>query len=102
MGACATLSDVCEMPMVAERTTALLKMLGKCSCPHRVAVLDAAVESFCATYTFTASSEVDGGEDGDTTGGAPAKEQHLSAPQQEALKSIVHLPELGLLVFGRM
>jgi hypothetical protein len=103
--ACATLADMCALPMTAERTTALLTALGQCAhdCPQHTAVLDAAIESFCATHAFTGSVETAEAE-GEGTSQTARAHQPLSTSQQGALKEIIHLPEQqpGLLMFGRM
>ena len=100
--ACATFADVCGNPVEAERTKALLAMAGKCECAQHGAVSAAALESFCATHTFTASGPTAEAEGGATSRAAPSRDQHLSARQQEAVKRIIRLSEPGLLVFGRM
>ena len=92
--------------MGAGRTSTLLTMLGKCGCAQRDAVLAAALASFFATYTFPASgtaADAEGSAEGSgTSRAAPTQDHHVSPRQQEAIKRIMTLQELGLLVFGRM
>ena len=79
-----------------------LAMAGKCECAQHGAISAAAMESFCATHTFTASGPTAEAEGGATSRAAPTRDQHLSARQQEAVKRIIRVSEPGLLVFGRM
>ena len=88
--------------MDAGRTSTLLTMLGKSTCAQRDAVLAAALTSFFATYTFPASGTATDAEGGGTSRAAPTQDHHLSPRQQEAIRRIITLQELGLLVFGRI